>query len=171
MARAWGQKKSQRKRKKRNRSVLNSWDYHVVSLLRSSEMHVTGFLSRILLRAVKNTNEQNYVISLYIKMSCKNGFVRASRPNRCKYTDDWCLLRIVLTCRWTFLIENLVLIMLTEINWQKWRSKWVKAKSCQKCNFSGAWKIMANCSPEKWQKVNMPPFECAAKCAGSASNL
>ena len=36
--------------------------YHVVSHLRSSEMHVTGFLSRILLWAVKNTNERNYVM-------------------------------------------------------------------------------------------------------------
>ena len=47
-----------------------------------------------------------YYISIYIKMSCKNGFVRDSRPSHWTDSDERCTARTVLMCRSVYSIRN-----------------------------------------------------------------
>ena len=62
-------------------------------------------------------------ISIYIKMSCKNGFVRDSRPNHWTDSDERCTVRTVSMCRSVYSIRNSA---------QRVQTKKILTKSCFK---------------------------------------
>ena len=47
------------------------------------------------------------LVSIYIKMSCKNGFVRDSRLNHWTDSDERCTVRTALMCRSVYSVRNL----------------------------------------------------------------